>query len=133
MDLGPGADMEISSCRARAVLRASFIPCTHGSMKQPSSKTSWRWRWIWFLALFAAGSSIGWKDRYYWSLSRHYRKNSHFSLARAYARDFERQHDRLPTIAELIPYAEKRFHEDLQRMEFSPRGDTFFWKEEERP
>jgi hypothetical protein len=97
-------------------------------MNRPSCKTCLRW--VWLFVLFAVGSSIGWMDRYYWSLRRFYRANEGLGLARAYAQDFERQHDRLPAIAELIPFAEKRFHEDLEKMDFANEGDQFRWKPE---
>ncbi len=85
------------------------------------------------LALFAAGSLPGWMDLYYEKLGKRYSSHEGLGLARAYARDFEKQHGSLPSMEELVPFAETRFHEDLQRMDFSPVGDHFRWKEDARP
>jgi hypothetical protein len=85
------------------------------------------------LALFAIGSSIGLRDRYYKRLAGRYLTEKGLGLARAYARDFEEQHGNLPSMEDLIPFAEKRFHDDLQRMNFSPVGDHFTWMEDTKP
>ena len=85
------------------------------------------------LALFATGSSLGFYDLYYERLAARYRTEKGLGLARAYARDFEKQHGNLPSMEDLIPFAEKRFHDDLQRMNFSPVGDHFTRMEDTKP
>lgn len=89
---------------------------------------------FWILVLtFAAGTSVGWIDKYYWRLRWRYVSQGGLAMARAYARDFEKLHGSLPSKAELIPFAEERFKADLQRMDFYPGGDFFTWKPEKSP
>ena len=98
-------------------------------MNRPTRNTILRW--IWLILLFAGASSIGWMEYYYWAMERFYSENEGLALARAYARDFEKRYHRLPTVEELIPFAEKRLEEDLPKMDFWPGGDTFTWKPKE--
>ena len=87
-------------------------------------------------AAFLIGMSIGFHDRYCWRLTHYYGRseNAGCALARAYARQFQKENGRRPSMEELIPWAESRFAADLSAMTFDPNAveRQFDWKRDAR-
>jgi hypothetical protein len=74
-----------------------------------------RRHWI-YLAAFLLGLGPGIQDTYYRLVLRRYRTPDNHGavlLARGYAREYEKEHGRRPTIEELTAYATGRFNAEM--------------------